>query len=188
MLAGTAGAFAQPAHASYRDALKDCADDGVLQRNHSRRDLEQARRHLPSDLREYSDCDDVLARAAQRSTQKGSGGMAGHEAPPGGGAPELTTPSGATAGNPQQFDELKRQQAQGPSHAAPAKVNVGGKPVRPGTGGLINSAARTAPNSLPTPFLAALIALGVLGLLTAALLLRDRWPETRSAALRILRR
>ena len=34
----------------------------------------------------------------------------------------------------------------------------------------------------------ALIALGVLGLLTAALLLRHRWPETRSAALRFLRR
>ncbi|HEX8375628.1 MAG TPA: hypothetical protein VF606_10660 [Geminicoccaceae bacterium] len=183
-----AGFAAAPAHAGYRAALRDCSDDGVLQGNHSRRDLQEARRNLPSDLREYSDCDAVLARAALRATQKGAGGRAGNETPPGGGTPELTTPSGAIASNPQQYDELKRQQRQAPSDAAPEKVSVGGKPVRPGTSGLASAAARTAPNSLPAPFVAALIALGVLGLLTAALLLRHRWPETRSAALRILRR
>lgn len=189
----TLAAVAAPAplaHAAggYRDALRDCADDGVLQRDHSRRDLNRARHHLPSDLREYSDCDAVLQRAAARAAQKGSGGKAGHEIPPGGAAPELTTPSGATAGNPGQVDELKRRQQLSSGDAAPQKVAVGGKPVRPGTGGLVSAAARTEPNALPAPFVAALIALGVLGLLTAALLLRHRWPETRRAALRILRR
>jgi hypothetical protein len=47
---------------------------------------------------------------------------------------------------------------------------------------------RASPNDLPTPLVAALIALVVMGLLAGRHLWRHARPETRSVALRILRR
>jgi hypothetical protein len=172
------------ARADYRAAIRDCADDGVLQGTYTKQDLLQARKHLPTDLREYSDCSNVLSRALLSIAGKGKNGRAGGILPPAAGNPALTTPSGAIASNPQQLDALKQQTGA----KSPPKVALGGTPITAGTGGLLNAAARTAPNHLPVPLLLALIALAVMGAIAGLLVMRHRWPETRRVALRILRR
>jgi hypothetical protein len=172
--------------ANYHDAIRDCNDDGVLEGHYTRSTLRQARDHLPSSLREYSDCADVLARALAAPPKHGTGGGG---TPPPLGNPDLTTGSGAIASDPKQLDDLKKQASRSTDDRAPAKVSVGSATVTPGTAGLVNSAARTSsPNELPKPLLVALIALAAMGALAGLIVLRHRWPETRRVALRLLRR
>jgi hypothetical protein len=172
--------------ANYHDAIRDCNDDGVLEGHYTRNTLRQARNHLPSSLREYSDCADVLSRALAATPKNGLGGGG---TPPPLGNPNLTTGSGAIASNPNQLDALKKQASRSTDDRAPAGVKVGNTAVTPGTAGLVNSAARTtSPNELPAPLLAALIALAAMGALAGLMVLRHRWPETRRVALRLLRR
>jgi hypothetical protein len=180
---------ATAAHANYRDAIKDCADDGVLQGTYNKRELREARKHLPSDLREYSDCDSVLVAALASLANKGKGGRAGGGTLPPAGPPALTTSSGAVASSPQQLDALKQET----NHTIdgtkqPPRVPVAGRTVTPSTGGLASAAARTAANRFPVPLLMALIAMGAMGAIAAFVLMRHRWPETRRVALRLLRR
>src|SRR4051812_48735050 len=73
--------------ASTTQILRDCADDGVLQGNYKPSELRKARQNIPTDTDEYTDCRDVLARAAtgavagsgsgSGSTSGGAGGIAG---------------------------------------------------------------------------------------------------------------
>jgi hypothetical protein len=189
-LALLALALAAPAAqaARYDAAIRDCADDGQLQGNYSRGQLQQARNHLPSSLREYSDCDDVLARAAGAKGGGGAGSSGGSGVPQPAYDPTRTTNSGAVAATQQQFQDLKKQQRESTRDRAPARVTIGDRTVTPGTKGLIEAAAHTSPNDLPAPLLAALIAVAAMGALGSALLMRHRWPETRRVALRILGR
>jgi hypothetical protein len=172
--------------ANYHDAIRDCNDDGVLEGHYSRSTLRQAHNHLPSSLQEYSDCSDVLARALAATPKNGTGG--GGTAPTLG-DPRLTTGSGAIANNPTQLSDLKKQASRSTDDRAPAKVSVGNTAVTPGTAGLVHTAARTSsPNELPKSLLVALIALAAMGALAGLMVLRQRWPETRRVALRLLRR
>jgi hypothetical protein len=174
--------------ADYHDAIRDCNDDGVLQGRYTVRTLRQARHHLPSSLREYSDCEDVLARAIAAATKPGSGGTGGGNAAPALGDPALTTGSGAIASNAGEKSALENQAKKSTNDVAPTGISVGGHAIEPGTAGLSTDAVRASPNDLPTPLIAALIALAVMGLLAARQLWRHGWPETRDVALRILRR
>jgi hypothetical protein len=177
--AQTAGA------ADYHAAIRDCNDDGVLQGHYSLRTLKQAKKHLPASLQEYSDCADVLAKAIAAAARGGSAG--GGSAPPLGN-PALTTGSGAVAPNIQQKHALEQQANQSTRDTPPSDVTVGGRKVLPGTAGLSNTAVHVSPNDLPAPLLILLIALGATAALATALVLRQRWPETRRVALRIFRR
>jgi hypothetical protein len=182
-------ATAQVASAGdYHAAIRDCNDDGVLQGHYSLHTLRQARAHLPASLREYSDCADVLARAIAAAGRPGSGGSAGGGSAPPLGNPALTTGSGAIAPNVQQKQALEQQARQSTKDVPPSDVTVGGEKVVPGTGGLSNTAVHTSPNDLPAPLLILLIALGATAALATALVMRQRWPETRRVALRIFRR
>jgi hypothetical protein len=170
--------------ANYHDAIRDCNDDGVLQGHYSRSTLRQARNHLPASLREYSDCADVLARAIAAAGK--NGGSGGGDTAPALGDPSLTTGSGAIASNPDQLNALKEKAKH--STGAPEKVTVGGAAVTPGTAGLSNKSLRASPNELPEPLLLALIALAAMGAITGLFVMRQRWPETRRVAIRLLRR
>jgi len=182
-------ATAQVASAGdYHAAIRDCNDDGVLQGHYSLHTLRQARAHLPASLREYSDCADVLARAIAAAGRPGSGGSAGGGSAPPLGNPALTTGSGAIAPNIQQKQALEQQARQSTKDVPPADVTVGGEKIVPGTAGLSNAAVHTSPNDLPAPLLILLIALGATAALATALVMRQRWPETRRVALRIFRR
>src|SRR5919107_2238768 len=62
--------------ASTTQILRDCADDGVLQGDYKPAELRKARQNIPTDTDEYTDCRDVLARAAAAGVA-GSGAGAG---------------------------------------------------------------------------------------------------------------
>jgi hypothetical protein len=170
---------------NFHDAIRDCNDDGVLQDHYTRHALKQAHDRLPASLREYSDCSDVLAAALARTARGGSAG--GDTATPQG-DPSLTTGSGAIAPDSGTLDNLKQRTRKSTDDRAAGKVKIAGRDVTPGTGGLWNTASHTSANDLPGSLMLALIALGAMGVLAGVLLLRYRWPETRHAALRILRR
>ena len=78
------------AQASWQQVVRDCAQDGQLNKHYSQKDLQQAEKNLPSDIDEYTDCRQVI-----RSAMGGGNGDTGG-APPNG----IITPSGAIAGSP----------------------------------------------------------------------------------------
>src|ERR671931_190480 len=86
--------------ASTTQILRDCADDGVLQGHYTPAELRKARQHIPADTDQYTDCRDVLSRAAsagfsRSSSGGGSGGSGGGAGGGGGGTGGgLLTPAG----------------------------------------------------------------------------------------------
>jgi hypothetical protein len=167
---------------NYHHVIRECYDTGQLPAGkYTRSALKQARKHLPSDIKEYSDCEDLINAALAAAGRKGGGG--GYIPPAN---PALTTPSGAQASNPQDLDALKRETDPKTRAAAPPQVPIANAKLSPTTGGLL--ADRTAANDVPLPLILALASLVVLGLIAGSSAIRQRWPQTRRAALRLLRR
>jgi hypothetical protein len=175
-------AAAPAAFASYQDVIRECYNTGQLPAGkYSRHELQQARHHLPSDIKEYSDCEDLINAALAAGRKKGGGGSS---PPPPAGNPAFTTPSGASAGSQDDLHALDEATKPGPR----PKVAIAGSKLSPSTGGLINSASTTDANDLPLPLLLSLIALAAMAVLGGATVLRSRWPQIRRAPLRLLRR
>jgi hypothetical protein len=154
--------------------LRDCADDGILQGDYSAAQLRSARDHIPAELNEYSDCQDVLSRAiAAKTAASGGGGNTGGGTTGGGAAgggtsggaagtpapgnPEANTPKGRDPGivmgpsTPQDWAAVHGASVHG---ADPVRVN--GRPISP--------AAHVGRNGMPGTLIA------VLALLAAAAL------------------
>jgi hypothetical protein len=180
LLAATAPA----AFADYHAVIRECYNTGQLPAGkYSRHDLLQARHHLPSDIKEYSDCEDLINSALAAGSRKpGSGGGGGAAPPPGN--PAYTTPSGAVASSQNDLNALDQATKPGPR----PKIAVADSTLSPSTGGVINAAKSGDANSLPLPLLLSLIALAAMAVLGGASVLRGRWPEIRRASLRLLRR
>ena len=179
------GATAPAAFASYQDVIRECYNTGSLPAGkYSRHELLQARSHLPSDIREYSDCEDLINAALAAGKRSSGGGGGGGSVPTPAPNPALTTPSGATAGSQNDLNALGQAQKQ----SAPPQVKVADGKLSPSTGGVIRAAKNTDVNSLPTPLLASLIALAAMALLGGTSVLRQHWPRIRRAPLRLLRR
>jgi hypothetical protein len=173
---------APAAFASYQDVIRECYNTGQLTPGkYTRHELQQARQHLPSDIKEYSDCADLI-NAALAASGKKNGGGGGTVAPPGN--PAYTTPSGAIAGSQTDLNALGQATKPGPR----PKIAIAGSKLSPSTGGLINAAKTTDANSLPLPLLLSLIALAAMAVLGGASVLRGNWPKIRRAPLRLLRR
>src|SRR4051794_34083397 len=87
---------APAAEASYRDVIDECYNTGNLTPGkYSKDELKQARKKLPSDIREYSDCEDLINAELARLARGNRGGGGGSGIPPTPPAnPALTTPSG----------------------------------------------------------------------------------------------
>src|SRR3954468_21778865 len=68
----TAAAFA-----SGGKVIRDCTDDGRLQGHYSQKDLRDALSSMPSDIDEYTDCRDVIRRAAFGGAGSSGGGKGG---------------------------------------------------------------------------------------------------------------
>ncbi|MEA2318571.1 MAG: hypothetical protein QOD44_2760 [Solirubrobacteraceae bacterium] len=148
--------------------LREC-QEGRITGDYSPGQLRDARKNIPTDIDEYSDCRDVLARAALsgRSGSGGSGGTGGGgtAAPggvlPGGGNGELTYANGK-AEEKDLVDALQ---------TAPQGADVAGEHLVPGASGLAADAAR---HGLPTTLLTALVLLGLCALAAAAPAVRRR--------------
>src|SRR5215208_850622 len=134
--------------ASTTRILRDCADDGVLQGDYTPAELRKARQNIPTDTDEYTDCRDVLARAAAAgvSSRGGSGGSGGT--------------GGAAGGQPPadpHSDEGRAIVGAAGAKPPPGPMNIGGRSVIPGRASLSANGVR---NELPPGMLAALILLG----------------------------
>jgi len=135
--------------ASTTQILRDCADDGVLQGDYTPAELRKARQNIPTDTDEYTDCRDVLARAAAAGVSaKGGSGAGGSGA---GG-----TADGQPPADPDS-DEGRAIVGAAGSQPPPGPINIDGRPVVPGRASLSSDGVR---NDLPPGMLVALILLG----------------------------
>lgn len=146
------------AAASRNTIIRDCADDGRLDGKYTQSEIRDARRNLPTDIDEYSDCRDVLRRAELPSGGSSSGGGPGGgpgvpAGGPGGGAPG-GPPALLAASSPEESKSLTDARA---SFSEAVAVGDGDK-VLPGASGFASGAAR---HDLPWPLVAILILLGV---------------------------
>src|SRR3954451_1142192 len=71
--------------ASGGKVIRECTDDGRLQGHYSQKDLRDALSSLPSDIDEYTDCRDVIRRAAFGGAGGSGGGGKGGSGGTGGG-------------------------------------------------------------------------------------------------------
>jgi hypothetical protein len=170
-------AFPGAAYGSPLQVIKDCNEDGELNGHYSNEELRKALDNLPSDIDEYSDCRDVIGAAITGGSAKGAGGGgsgsgAGGAGGTGGGGAEAVTPEEQAARAQDQADLQALTTPDSREHAPP--VEVGGEKVKPGSNGVFDVAS--ASNSLPTPLLIALIALGLLAIAGGVALLRGRLP------------
>src|SRR5215218_9899033 len=107
--------------------LREC-QEGRITGNYTPGQLRDARKNIPTDIDEYSDCRDVLARAALtgRGGGGGAGGVGGTAAPggvlPGGGAGALTYANGKA----EEQDLVKALET------APQGADVAGEHLVPG--------------------------------------------------------
>jgi hypothetical protein len=164
------------AHASGADVIRDCADDGKLDKNYSQQDLQNAERNLPSDIDEYTDCRSVIRAALH-------GGSGSHNGPGPPGA--ILTPSGAVAASPADVAALTSVQKKDKSRP----ISIGGQKVTPGNAGLGGAlAGLPGSNGMPPSLIAAMAALLVLAVVTAYLGVREKFPFIRRVALRVFSR
>jgi hypothetical protein len=149
--------------------LREC-QEGRITGNYTPGQLRDARKNIPTDIDEYSDCRDVLARAALTGRggsggSGGAGGGGGTAAPggvlPGGGDGNLTYANGKD----EEKDLVKALQT------APQGADVAGEHLVPGASGLAADAAR---HGLPTSLLVALVLIGLCALAAAAPAVRRR--------------
>jgi hypothetical protein len=172
------------AHASAADVIRDCAQDGKLDKTYTQKELQAALRDLPSDINEYTDCAATIRAAMHGGSGNPSGpggtGAAGPAAP-------IVTASGAVAASPQDVQALAAVQAAA-KHNAPA-VTIGGKKVTPGNAGLSGPlAGLAAANTMPPSLLTVLVLLVALAIVTTFLAARDKLPALRGVTARLFRR
>ena len=171
--------------ASTTQILRDCADDGVLQGDYAPAELRKARQHIPADTDQYTDCRDVLARAASAGFGRGGdggsgggggGGGSGSEGTGGGsGGGQLLTPS----------SDADNRALDTASKVGTGPVDIDGRAVVPGAVGFDASAAR---NELPPTLIVLLILLGA-GVLAAAVpTLRRSGLQATASARALVRR
>jgi hypothetical protein len=149
--------------ASTTQILRDCADDGILQGDYKPSELRKARQNIPTDTDEYTDCRDVLARAA-------AAGVAGSGAGSGGGSGSGDS-SGDGALESPNTPEGKEAIGKAAGEGAPDPIRLGGRAVVPGSAGLASDAVR---NDLPTPLIVVLALLGAAALATLTPFVRRR--------------
>jgi hypothetical protein len=166
------------ANASGADVIRDCAQDGKLDKHYSQKELQQAEKNLPSDIDEYTDC-----RQAIRSAMNGGSGASGP-----GPANGIITASGAVAGSQADINALTNLIAKGVKGKRPA-VPIGGEKVLPGNAGLSGVLGGLAgSNGMPTSLMLALATMLILAAVATYLTAREKLPHLSRVALRIFRR
>ena len=159
------------AQASARDVIRDCADNGRLDRDYSKEELKRARKNMPADLIEYSDCREVINAALSGGPgsidRSGGGGGGGGFAGGSGGAGAPIADAGAAAADANAL-EAATKKAKNPS------IQVGDKVVKPGKNGLFGVAG--VPNGMPLPLTIALLAVAAVAVGTGAFRIGRRIP------------
>src|SRR5215210_694480 len=119
------------ANASGNDVIRDCAQDGDLDKEYSDEELQDAEENLPSDVDSYSNCRDVI-RAAQtggRGSKDGVGSGSGSGGTTSGGTgggsggtgnESALDPNGSPKATPEDSNELDIREDAARSGTAPA--------------------------------------------------------------------
>ena len=128
--------------------LREC-QEGSITGDYTPGQLRDARKHIPTDIDEYSDCRDVLAQAALTG-RGGNAGGTGSNAP--GGIQPQTGKSPLTASDPAETAALDSARLQS------EKLAVGDQSIVPGAAGFAANAER---HGLPTTWLIVLIMFGL---------------------------
>jgi hypothetical protein len=152
--------------------LREC-QEGRITGDYTPGQLRDARKNIPTDIDEYSDCRDVLSRAALAGRDSGGGGGGGDTAAPGGVLPGGGGGSRTYASGPEEEKDLQKALLD-----APAGATVDGDKLVPGASGLAADAAR---HGIPTSLLTALILFGLCALAAAAPTVRRRVLARRKA-------
>jgi hypothetical protein len=166
------------AQASGDDVIRDCAQDGDLDKDYSDEELEDAERNMPSDVDQYSDCRDVIrqAQAGGRGSTDGGGGSGGGSGGGGGGGgsdgggyrDSVTgndvTGEGGTPGDEKELG-VREQQAQDGVAPETSAATAAGADVGDDDSGL------------PTAALVAIALLGLAAVAGGVYLLRDYLPS-----------
>jgi hypothetical protein len=167
------------ARASGSDVIRDCADDGKLDKQYTQKELQDAERNLPSDIDEYTDC-----RQAIRSAMHGGSGNPGGPGPAG----AIITASGAVAASQNDINTLSALQNDSVK-GKPHPVTIGGQKITPGSAGLSGPLAGLAgANGMPPSLLTAIAVLLALAVVTTYLAAREKFPALRRVALRVFGR
>ena len=161
------------AGASGRSVVRDCTDNGRIDRPHSQKDYNDALRRLPSDVDEYTDCRQIIEQAKRRDARGGSssggsggsgGGGGGVSGGSGGGVPgaggsfgTFDTPTIPPASNVPANPAESGAIAQATQNGG-APVAVSGEPITPGGSGLTEAALR---HDIPGPLLILIVLLGL---------------------------
>ena len=167
------------AHASGSDVIRDCAQDGKLDKTYSQKELQDAQANLPSDIDEYTDCRSVI-----RAAMHGGSGNPGGPGPVG----AVITASGAVAASADDVHALSALQ----DNIVKGKVSpvaIAGQEVTPGSAGLGGAlSGLAASNGMPTSLVATIAVLMVLAVVTGYLAVREKAPAVQRVASRIFRR
>jgi hypothetical protein len=159
------------------DIIRDCNDDGRLAGDYTPSQIRDARKHIPADVDQYSDCRDVLTRAlggtGKRAVNDGGGGNAGGGGSTGGGTSGGGTAEPATPLTPEtpaDQEALAGAAAQGGRDPVP----VGGQNIVPASAGLVHA------NPLPDSLVIALVLLALAAAAAAGPTVRRRVVARRS--------
>jgi hypothetical protein len=144
--------------------IRDCSEDGKLDRHYSQHELAKALDTLPSDIDEYTDCRTVI-RHAQLNGARGRRGKQADAALAGGGSP------------PSAHERRDLEAAR----AKPGSVKIGGKTVTPGETGNAFEAAGLG-TDIPLLMLIALIGTAAAMLWGVGFASMRRWPQAWQAA------
>jgi hypothetical protein len=171
LLAGAALAlFASPAQAGSIDVIRDCSEDGTLEKPYSQRELSGALDTLPSDLDEYTDCRSVI-RGAQLAGARG-GGPAGEKHGKAGDRGARVAREQPTSNEATEIDRTSRSKT---------AVKVGRSLIRPGeTGARLGQSGFGG--DLPGLVLATLLSLAAATLWAGGFALQRRRPAFWRAA------
>ena len=173
LLLAALGMLALPAVAQ-ADPVSDCAADGDLDKRYSNGQLRDALDNIPGDLDEYSNCREVFKGAISSGSDKRTDASGSDS---GGGGGSSGGGGGSVSADEQQArveDSAELEAITGDANEAKPQVNVGGERLEPEPDGLFDLAS--ASNDVPTPLLVALIAIGVLAILSGVVALRNRVP------------
>jgi hypothetical protein len=171
----------------YRHVIRECYNTGQLVgARYTKHALKEARRRIPADIREYSDCLDLINAALAAKARHHPSGNGGGPGGGGGGGGSPPIPTGTANADPRNLRALHDVTDPKRSTGAP-QVQVGNQKLSPETRGLIDTASLTDANSLPLPLILSLAALAAMAAVGGAAVLRQRGPQVLRA-LRIRRR
>lgn len=164
--------------------LREC-QGGAITGTYTPGQLRDARKNIPTDIDEYSDCRDVLARAALSGrsgsptdgTGGGGGGVTGGGGGLGGGS-IVSAPGGVAGGGETVYPAGRQEEKALETARKGGAVSVGDEKIVPGAAGFAADAAR---NGLPTTLLVVMILLALCAAAAAAPVVHRRVLARRAA-------